>query len=106
MRNVFKIAAVSLAFGTMMTIGAPAVKACPDPPVQIDINYYDANKCWQGEHLVDCFCGATNYGTTSGAMYKHLENWDCEGTGSSDIWYQWSGTQWVPISGDPGVGNC
>ena len=104
MRNVVRILLVAVVFGAMVTMSGPAVKACPDG-TEIDINYFDWNGCWQGEHYVSCWCDVSNFGTLTGAQYKHLQSWACDGSGMTDQWYVWNGTMFVPTT-DPGLSGC
>jgi hypothetical protein len=104
MRNALRIILVSVLFLVTVTVSVPPAMACPNN-VEIDHNYYDANGCWQGEHYVSCSCGVTNWGVLTGAHWKHLVSSSCDGSGSSDQWYEWNGSSWVAVA-DPGLSGC
>jgi hypothetical protein len=47
----------------------------------------------------------SNFGSLTGAHWKHVQSWSCDGSGSTDLWYEWNGSMWVNVS-DPGLPGC
>jgi hypothetical protein len=103
MRNSVKIILAALLFLAIGSVSGPATMACPQ--ADIDVNYYDANGCWQGERIALCSCSVNIFGTITGAHWKHLESTACDSSSSSDIWYEWDGSSWQVVS-DPGLPGC
>ena len=104
MRNAFRIVLAAVLFVSIVSVTGPAIKACPNN-VEIDDNYYNSSGCWQGEHYVSCDCNVSNFGSLTGAHWKHVQSWSCDGSGSTDLWYEWNGSMWVNVS-DPGLPGC
>ena len=105
MRNGVRIFIAALLFLMVGSISGPTLKACADN-VEIDINYYDANGCWQGEHYVNCGCTiVSNSGVLTGAHWRHTYSVSCYDYSVLDAWYENINGQWTSVP-DPGLSGC
>jgi hypothetical protein len=105
MRNAIKILLGAVLFLAATMTSGPAAKACPD--AEIDTNYFNADGCWIGETLFDCFCDHGVFGTLDGAKWKHQESFPCGDGTPTSVWFVKNPNTglWESTS-DPGLPGC
>jgi hypothetical protein len=77
---------------------APTLQAAPGSDIWT--HYYDCDLSYLGEKFRGCDSTGYNMGQLSGT-YKEIESCSCNGTSCTSTWYQWNGTSWVHIAGEP-----
>ena len=101
MHRLSRIAlAVALLLASLTVAPPSKATGCSD----IFTTYYDCCLNEVGSRYVLCSGGSGSSGTLSGAFKEVEVDPSCCGGTPTVTWYQWNGSSWVQLSGEPAPG--